>query len=127
MHLAHSKADHEAKLATALAKLGAARREKLSKEDFTVFADGLREFPIETVIRVCDELGRIAPDEFQPRFPPLYVIREHCHTAVAAGKAKLAMLTAPKPEPASPERLQRFLDDVKALASRKAMAGERAE
>lgn len=106
MRLAHSQADVEAKLTDALLRLGVARREKLSKADFEVFADGLREFPIDVVRHVCDELGRIAPLEFQPRFPPLYILREECLKRIDATRARRQLLNAPKPEPIPDEKWQ---------------------
>lgn len=121
--LVYSKAEHEAKLVNALTRLSSARREKLEKQDYAVYADSLREFPIDVVIRVCEDLGRIAPAEYQPRFPPLHLIRSEC-VAILARRNEIAnerRLAARKQEPASPERLEQFLRDVKAAVAKKAM------
>jgi hypothetical protein len=121
MKLSHSRAEVEARLTDALVRLGSARREKLSKEDFDVYADGLRAFPIDVVQRVCLELGHQAPAEFQPRFPPLYVIREACIKAVEAARTRRLMLSAPRQEPADPERLEQLKRDIAAELRRKSM------
>jgi hypothetical protein len=121
MKLSHSRAEVEARLTDALVRLGSARREKLSKEDFDVYADGLRAFPIDVVQRVCLELSHQAPAEFQPRFPPLYVLRERCIKAVEFGRARRLMLSAPKGEPADPERLEQLKRDIAAEIARKSM------
>lgn len=118
-----SKAELETRLTNALMRLGAARREKLSTADFAVFADGLRDYPIAVVERVCEDVGRRAPDEFQPRFPPLHVLRESCALAVRVSREK--QLNPPRLEeqfPApSPERSQEFLAKIRAIAQRKVM------
>lgn len=89
-----------------------------------MFVDGLREFPVDTVANVCGDLGRISPDEFEPRFPPLYRIRELCFREVEAQNLRRLQLNAPKLTPfkqADPERLAQFLEDVKAEVRRKSM------
>lgn len=78
MKIAHSKAEKEARIHNAIVRLSSARREKLSPEDYDVFCDGLQEFDARVVEQVCEELGRIAPDDFSPRFPELHVIRSRC-------------------------------------------------
>jgi len=125
MKIAHSRAETEARLTDALVRLGSARREKLSKEDFDVYADGLREFPTDVVRLACDELGRTAPEEFQPRFPPLHVIRERCLKAVEANRAKQQLLRAPSREELYPllpqEKIDEFKRKIQDAIGRKAM------
>lgn len=89
------RAAHEADITRALMRLGSARREKLDRVDFEVFVDGLAEFPSDVVTAVCLELGRVAPAEFQPRFPPLSVIRELCHRRVTDRVSHQRALAAP--------------------------------
>lgn len=119
--LAHSQADVEAKLTDALLRLGAARREKLSKADFEVFADGLREFPVDVVREVCIELGKVAPIEFQPRFPPLYIIREQCLKVIDARRTRRRILDAPKPDPIAPEKWEEIQKRFAEAVGRKSM------
>lgn len=122
---AKAQAHHEARITRALMKLGAARREKLDKLDFEAYVDGLKEFPAEAVEHVCDELGRIAPEEFQPRFPALYVVRERCFQRLSATSAKRALLTAaPIDErfpPLSPEKREEILAKFRAVLRRRTM------
>jgi hypothetical protein len=75
MSLARSKASHDAAIATSLSKLGAARRERLSEEDYEVYVEGLREFALEAVQTVCAALAQTTPEDFGPRFPTLGAIR----------------------------------------------------
>lgn len=116
-----SKAEQIVRITDALTKLGAARREKLAAADFAVYEDGLIEFPIEVVVTVCAELGRTAPADFQPKFPPLHAIREACFSVVERQQQRRKQLTAAKPEPADPARLQQLLEDCKAEVARKVM------
>lgn len=85
----------KADITRALMRLGSARREKLDRVDFEVFVDGLIEFPGDVVAAVCLELGRVAPLEFQPRFPPLFVIRELCHRRITDHARQRHALAAP--------------------------------
>ncbi len=89
-----------ARITKALMKLGAARREKLDKVDFETYVEGMAEFAPEIVEQVCADFARVAPDEFQPRFPPLHLLRETCHkTAERLRERRLALNPAPEPEP----------------------------
>lgn len=121
---ARSKAELEIQLATALGRLASARRESLSKEDYAVFADGLREFPLEDVMRVCDDLGRIAPEEYQPRFPPLHVIRAECFRVMQHRSERKMLTHAELSElypPLPPERVTEILRRFREVLSEKAM------
>ena len=86
-----------ARTTKALIKLSAARREKLDKVDFETFIEGLAEFDPAIVEQVCGDFGRIAPEEYQPRFPPLYMLRESCIRVQAVARERLALKSA-KPE-----------------------------
>lgn len=119
---------HEARITKALTLLGAARRERLDKADYEAFVLGLTEFKAEIVERVCDELGRIQPDEFQPKFPPLYVIRRECFKAKNYAdererekRERLNPSPVFREKPIAPEKLANFRRDVEALLKRKVM------
>lgn len=117
------KSEHTARVTRALLRLSSARREKLSDTDFEVYVDGLREFEAGIVERVCDDYGRISPDEFQPRFPPLYLLREACFKAIEAGKARvMALKEAPLNErfpPLPPEKFEEIKARFRAVLEKK--------
>lgn len=71
MSQARSKASHDAAIATSLSRLGAARRERLSEEDYEVYVDGLRAWPLQAIQTVCADFARKPQEEFGPRFPTL--------------------------------------------------------
>jgi hypothetical protein len=70
-HVVRSKAEKEVALTNALVRLGSARRERLTTEDMKVYADGLRPWPLEAVVAVCEDFARAPVEEFGPRFPTL--------------------------------------------------------
>ncbi len=119
------KAEHEAAITRAIMRLGSARREKLDKVDFERYADGLRQFSAVIVARVCDELGDVAPQEFQPRFPPLHVIRELCIRAESYEREKRLALKAPDLEarfpPLPPDKWAEIKARFHAVLQRKVM------
>lgn len=133
MRAVATKAEHEARITKALLKLSSARREKLTPLDFEVFVVGLASFDASVVEQVCDEFGRIAPDEFQPKFPPLYQLREQCFRTVEAWKERRkALKAAPLEErfpPLSPERFEEIKAMFRQAIGRKEMpqsaAGDR--
>lgn len=90
------KTKHAAMITNALVRLSSARREKLSKEDFDVYVDGLLPFGGTLAAQVCENLALEAPGEFEPRFPPLYVIRERCQRVVERERERTARLPAAK-------------------------------
>lgn len=92
---AKAQAQHEARITRALMKLGSARREKLDKLDFETYVEGLSEFRSETVEQVCGDYARIAPDDYQPRFPPLHLLREACHRIVERLNEQRQLQAAP--------------------------------
>lgn len=75
---ARSKAEAETIRHNAIMRLSAARREKLAKEDFDVYCDGLAEFEPRIVAMVCRQLEREEPGEYEPRFPILPAIFGRC-------------------------------------------------
>lgn len=81
--IARFKAESTVAITNALARLGAARRERLTAEDLKVYVDGLRTFPVAAVVAVCGDLERKVPEEFGPRYPALGTIvagvRDHLH------------------------------------------------
>lgn len=85
-----SAAMHKAAILQALVRLGSARREKLDQVDYETFVDGLLEFEAADVAAVCQHYGRLAPREFEPRFPPLFVLRQACIDRQRWRQAKLA-------------------------------------
>ena len=93
----HADAHDRARLTRAVMRLSSARREKLEKVDFETFVEGLADLPVDIVEQVCLDFGRIAPEEYQPRFPPLYMLRESCIRAQAVARERLALKSA-KPE-----------------------------
>ncbi len=125
---AKSQAQHEARITRALMKLGAARREKLDKLDFETFVDGLREFRAETVEQVCGDFGRIAPEEYQPRFPPLHLLREACHQIVDRLNERRQLQAAPLEErfpPLSEAKWAEIRQQFDRVLRRRSMAGDR--
>jgi len=97
----HADANQRARLTRALMRLSSARREKLEKVDFETFVEGLADIPVDIVEQVCADFTRVAPEEFQPRFPPLYTIREACRR-VQAVRAERMALKAPEDEKPAP-------------------------
>lgn len=91
-----------------------------------MFCDGLREFDPRIVERVCEDVGRVAPEEFEPRFPPLHVLRGRCQVIrryedeQAAARSRPA-LPAYHQKPVSPDEWARFKDAVAQVVKRKAM------
>lgn len=106
-------------------RLSSARREKLSPEDYDVFCDGLQEFEARVVEQVCEELGRIAPDEYSPRFPELHVIRSRCLLVLKFEAEREALKHRPiarlEEPPISPEKWAEFKDRVAEAVRRKSM------
>jgi hypothetical protein len=92
---ARTQVERDARVTRALMKLSSARREKLDKLDFETYVEGLREFSADVVDVVCGDFARIAPEEYQPRFPPLSAIREGCIRRVQATETKRKALSAP--------------------------------
>jgi hypothetical protein len=123
---AQAKLTQEGRITVALTRLGAARRERLDSEDYAAFVGGLLEFPVDDVERVCEELGRIAPEEYQPRFPPLHVIREQCYRILEQRRAKrLALKPANLDElypPIAPERMAELRRNFEAQLRRHSMS-----
>jgi len=117
------KAERETRIHHALVRLAAARREKLAPEDYDVFADGLSQFDPTVVQQVCDELGRMAPDEWQPRFPPLFVIRTQCFRVQAHREAERTLRLNPpaKEPPLPPEKWEAIKAQFQAVLQRKVM------
>jgi len=91
-----------ARITRALMKLSAARREKLDKVDFETFVEGLSEFDPAIVEQVCGDFARIAPEEYQPRFPPLHMLRGACIRAVEMANSRRLALKASKDEKPAP-------------------------
>ena len=122
---AKARLAHDAQVTRALMKLGAARREKLDKLDYEAYVEGLSGFSAEIVTRVCLELGYIAPEEFQPRFPPLYVIREQCLKATERSREARKALKAADLEdrfpPLAPDKWAEIREKFKAVLGRKVM------
>ena len=124
MGTSKASVETKARLTRALARLAGARREKLERLDFEVFVEGLEQFEARDVETVCDELSRIAPDEFQPRFPPLHVIREACFRRIAGRDSARALTAARVDElypPLSPEKREALLAQFRAVLRRKVM------
>lgn len=124
------QAVHEARISKALALLGSRRREKLDKLDIEAFVDGLKEFKADVIEHVCDELGRIAPEDYQPRFPLLSTIRELCHRRIELERERrLALRAAPLEAtygpPLSPEKMAEIRREVEAGVRRHRMGGGR--
>jgi hypothetical protein len=103
----------------ALARLGIAKRERLDKADYDVYVTGLEAFSAATVRRACEKLQQLPEPEFGPRFPTLAMILGACR-AIADERKALTLTAAPQ-ERASPERLAKFLEDVRAEIRRHEM------
>jgi len=103
----------------ALARLGIARRERLDKADYDVYVTGLEAFTAGTVRRACERLQQLPEPEFGPRFPTLATVLGLCR-AIAEERKALTLTAAPQ-ERASPERLAKFLEDVRAEIRRHEM------
>lgn len=102
----------------ALTKLAIRTREKVEKETYVVYVEDTAHFPTQVVEIACQRLGTM-----QSWFPKSHELIEDCR-AVAKHQAEQSEAKARRlqlPEPANPERLQKFLDDVKAEVRRKAM------
>lgn len=116
------KAERETRIHHALVRLAVARREKLAPEDYDVFADGLTQFDPTIVQLVCDDLGRIAPEDYQPRFPPLHVIRTQCFRVQAHREAERTRRLAPPTEPPlAPEKWDAIRAQFQAVLERKVL------
>jgi hypothetical protein len=113
-----SKAEAEAVRHDAIVRLASARRETLAEQDLDVFCDGVAEFSGDVVRAACDELGKEAPADFEPRFPPLHVLRLRCRQLVDERRyATLKKLPMPKAEPPiSAERMDTILAQIRAAA-----------
>ncbi|MDH5244830.1 MAG: hypothetical protein OEW98_00140 [Betaproteobacteria bacterium] len=59
-----------------------------------MFVDGLTSYPAAIVARVCETLGYEPPGEYEPRFPPLHVIRARCQQVVDRQREASAVLPA---------------------------------
>lgn len=129
MPSARSKAESEAIRHNALARLAAARREKLTAADFDVYCDGLGKYDAELVRRVCAVLETEVPGEYQPRFPDLPFLVARCEAAAKFIREQ----TRPKPlqltdgdKPLDPARLARFREDVqRSIEERHSIAARR--
>lgn len=126
---AKARVAHEARITRALMRLGAARREKLDKVDYEAFVAGLVTFSAEVVERVCESIGRVAPEEFQPRFPLLSTLREACFRDEEQHRVRRAALRAPNPDeeypPLSEEKWAEIRAKFQEVLSRRAMPGAR--
>lgn len=117
-----SRAEAEAILHNALTRLSSARREKLSREDYDVFADGLIGCDCDVVARVCEELGREAPGEYEPRFPPLHIILERVRLVLRHQRERAEqqrLLTRAVTPPVAPEKLAAFMAQLRAVTRKK--------
>jgi len=115
----HTAARERVAKTEALARLGIARRERLDKADYDVYVSGLEAFTAATVRRACERLQQLPEPEFGPRFPTLAMILGVCRAI--ADERKVLTLQAPPEERASPERLAKFLEDVRAEIRRHEM------
>lgn len=122
--LVKSKAEAAALIHDALVRLGVARRERLSDEDFDVYQAGLRQFPAELVADVCRGLAGRAPEEFAPRFPTLGAIRQGCfdeqkrrQIQAEQGRPRLTMGT-----PVDPIKVDEFKARVRQLLQQRSMS-----
>jgi hypothetical protein len=104
----------------ALARLGVARRERLDKADYDVYVSGLEGIPAAVVRGACERLARLPEPEFGPRFPTLATLLGVCRAMVDEQRVRRA-LAAPAAEPAAPERLAKFLEDIRAEIRRRDM------
>jgi hypothetical protein len=118
------KAEKEAALTTALARLGAARRERLTAEDLKVYADGLRGYPLEAITAVCDDFARKPVEDYGPRFPTLgslvagvkdYLKRDQI-------RREQSTLKLPEARPVDPPKLEDFKARVEAYAQTRKMS-----
>jgi hypothetical protein len=99
----------------ALARLGVARRERLDKADYDVYLSGLEAFSSAIVRRACEQFQRLPEPEFGPRFPTLATVIGMCRAIADEQRIRKELTLPPHPEErASPERLARFLEDVRA-------------
>lgn len=125
MALTRSKAEREATIQDALAKLGAARRERLTPEDFDVYADGLRPFPIEAVVAVCRHLAETQPEEFGPRFPTLGAIRQGISDHLRQEQLRREMnqrnRLLPEGDPLTPEKKAEIMAKFRRVLSERRM------
>lgn len=115
MSSARSKAEAEAIRHTAIARLASARREKLTREDFDVYCDGLQQYDADLVKRICRVLETEVPGEYQPRFPDLPFLVARCDAAMKFQREA----QKPKPlqlgdgdKPLDLDRLKHFRADV---------------
>lgn len=106
----------EARL-TALTKLALRTREKVEPATFVLYVEDTAKFSTAVVVEACDRWGRS-----QAWFPKAAELIEECRLVAQRHEERREQrqLSAHS-EPASPERLAKFLDDVKALARQKAM------
>lgn len=118
MSPALSKVDRERAVANALARLGAARRERLTPEDLTVYADGLRPYALEAVVTVCRTLEQQTPAEYGPRYPALGDIVQGVKDYLKREQVRREQNTLKLPEgrPVDPPTVDEFRRRVEAFA-----------
>jgi hypothetical protein len=95
----------------------------LSPVDYESYVEGLTQFDVEIVERVCHEIGLVTPDEYQPRFPLLATIREQCFRHEEVERSRVLALKAPMytDKPVSPEKWAKFRQEVEARVRRTRM------
>jgi hypothetical protein len=120
---ARAKAEAEVTIHNALTRLGAARRERLSDEDYDVYADGLKQFPAAMVAEVCEQMARKEPEEFGPRYPTLGAIRQACSETLRRRQIQREQNTKrlTMGDPVSPEKHAEIMAKFRAVLQGKGM------
>lgn len=125
MSVARWKAEHETAITKALGRLGAARRERLTADDYDVYTDGLRGYPVAAVVAVCEAFARKPVEEFGPRFPTLGAIVEGVRDQLRREQAQREMNTRRLPEGrmVDPPKVAELKARVNELIKAKTMPG----
>lgn len=115
--------DDKARRRDALKWLAVARQAKVDDVTAGAYLVGLADLPAWAVEKACRQIGYTERGEYEDKWPELGKIRGVALAAMKADheRAETSRMLTAHNEPADPERLRLFLEQVKAEVARKAM------
>ena len=100
------------------------RRADLDDQVAGAYLTGVADLPAWAVEKACKQIGTTPRGEYEDKWPELGVIRSIALAAIKADEDRAQserLLLSHRQERADPERLKRFLEDVKAVVAKKGM------